>query len=305
MLKTKAVLGLMVLLAVSIGAQAGVIFDMGWDLDQTGRQTNSELTIDTTGTVGVDAYDGWFSGNENTVTVVDGATANSPSGTNVVDFTTDIVNPAKNMGAVVLRDARVYGDLIDLYGGRTAESPDTPSPYMQIGATDEWTIEAMFSCTNDGSRGAIIANNGSSGLPEWWIRVRGDTDGAIQSYFEDGDGAVISAEHGSGYNDGEWYHLAVVFDRDDTTPTTVTVTNYINGVPLGSVTVENMDAVGDGTRDIEIGEFDGTGAVHFEGMMDRVAISNETLAPGSFVIPEPATLILLGLGSIATLRRKR
>ena len=44
---------------------------------------------------------------------------------------------------------------------------------------------------------------------------------------------------------------------------------------------------------------------NWQGEIDAWAISDEALAPGSFVIPEPATLLVLALGGIVLVRRNR
>jgi len=109
MLKSKVVLGLMVLLGMGVGfSHAGVIFDMGWDGDQLGVQAQGELTIDSSGTVGTNAWDGYFDGGMLTGTsmpvVLDGATAGTPSGTNALDL--------RNItGGVVLHQALSYSAL--------------------------------------------------------------------------------------------------------------------------------------------------------------------------------------------------
>ncbi len=304
MLKSKVVLGLMVLLGMGAGfSHAGVIFDMGWDGDQLGVQAQGELTIDSSGTVGTNAWDGYFDGGALTGTsmpvVLDGATAGTPSGTNALDL--------RNItGGVVLHQALSYSEIGDLYGGRTTASPDTPSPYFTLGETEEWTMEFVLNVTDGYSlRGGII-NDVLDTTQQWWVRIT--ATGGLEFMFQDAEGQRAFATHGSGLNDGLWHHIALAIDRLDDGNDNMTVTSYLDGEVLGSTTTvyvgNGVDVVGVGTRDIEIGTFGGRTDRQFDGMIDRIVISDELLAPGSFVIPEPATLILLGLGGVAFLRRR-
>lgn len=304
MFKAKVTIGLMAMLSIGVGfSQAGVIFDMGWDGDQLGVQAQDELTIDASGTIGTDAYDGYFDGGKVTGTsmpvILDGVTAGAPSGTNVLDL-------RSITGGVILHQALSYSTLGDLYGGRTAASPDTPSPYFTLGETEEWTMEFVLNVTQGYNlRGGIMTDVANT-TEQWWVRIT--TAGGLEFMFQDAEGQRCTGAHGSGLNDGQWHHIALTIDRLDDGNDNMTVTSYVDGTFYASTTTaytgNGVDLVGAGTRDIEIGTFGGRTDRQFNGMMDRIVISDEVLAPGSFVIPEPMTLVLLGLGGAAALRRR-
>jgi len=155
-------------------------------------------------------------------------------------------------------------------------------------------------------RGGII-NDVLDTTQQWWVRIT--ATGGLEFMFQDAEGQRAFATHGSGLNDGLWHHIALTIDRLDDGNDNMTVTSYLDGEVFGSTTTtyvgNGVDVVGVGTRDIEIGTFGGRTDRQFDGMIDRIVISDELLAPGSFVVPEPATLILLGLGGVAFLHRRR
>jgi hypothetical protein len=128
--------------------------------------------------------------------------------------------------------------------------------------------------------------------------VSGYTHEAISAY-----GAIVL---------GEWYHLAAVCDGS-------LLTLYVNGAvvaqtdltlsgsPDTSLAIGGGAPGGDnwpGTWSVGRGMWDGRHADRWFGLIDEVAISDVALAPGEFLIPEPATMLLLGLGSLISLRKR-
>ena len=99
---------------------------------------------------------------------------------------------------------------------------------------------------------------------------------------------------------GTWYHAAVVMDA-----VLNKTTLYIDGVPEASFfypnTWENILGI-DST--LHIGHAGPLAGRNFQGQLDAFSFDDTALGPGSFNIPEPATIMLLLAGG-ALLRRKR
>lgn len=282
---------LLLALSVSGVAQAGIVMDLDFEHLALGATGNGQFLADTSGN-NYHAFSGGGVGN--TGVAIAGATPGSVA----IDWT-------GVTGSAIQRLSRTYTG----HGVAGIADPTTSAAvHPTIGATESWTIEAMARI-NQGSTAtsSIVSANRGTNLPEWWIRV--ESSGIVRFLAEDegppqAQSLLASTDT---YNDGEWHHFAVVFDRDDTTPTTVDVSLYVDNLLVDSGTVTDMDVVGSPTDgDIEVGAFDGTTARALDGAVDRVVISDTTLAPASFLIPTPSAFSagILMLGGML-LRRKR
>ena len=110
---------------------------------------------------------------------------------------------------------------------------------------------------------------------------------------------------------GTWRHVAAVSDPTQEHPAPRTLI-YVDGVEINGhdARIENTNNV---SRVLSAGGFDDTTGNHFVAMIDELRIHNSYLSAAevlaSFqagpVIPEPATLGLLGLGSLLMLKRRR
>ena len=96
----------------------------------------------------------------------------------------------------------------------------------------------------------------------------------------------------------EWYHIAVVLDGSGVGDDVISL--YINGV------LEDSDAIYDGwgtwigvSSEFGLGSSLVASTRNYRGLMDAFSVDDTALAPGSFNIPEPATLALLAMGFIA------
>ena len=215
-------------------------------------------------------HHGFYSGGGGSVDV----TYLTPTGTAGADFIAD------GSGGVIIRDALAdggSGSPNPWYGA--GSTPVEPT----IGASDSWTIEAIINFRGTTGTESIIANNGTGS--EWWWRANG---GNLQFLFKDSGGG------------------------GDAISTTVSATHTVTGGALIGTTAftsANFDAIGNATRDIEIGQFDGTSTRDFDGLMDRVVISDSILGPGTFaaaIVPTPAALPAgLALMGVLAMRRRR
>ena len=210
-------------------------------------------------------HHGFYSGGSNSVHY----TEMTPSGTGGLDF-----SQTPGQGGVIIRDNLSDGGVGSpnswWAGGNTPVQP-------VMGAGESWTIEAVINFQGTGGTEAIIANNG--GGSEWWWRVTGgDT---LQCLFADANSSTGGISHNvPGGLDSDWHHVALVFDRG-----AGEVRSYYDYVLIGTTSFVPGDfgAIGNATRDLEIGQFDGTSNRDFDGQLDRLRISDEVLATTEFI----------------------
>ncbi len=184
--------------------------------------------------------------------------------------------------------------------------------YKGIGGSDPRTISLWVKTAVNQSAGTFFIGWGDTGLGS---RVRydfgldvGDTD---QMRLELNSGAATSAT-GTTIIDDAWHHLASTWDG-------TTMTFYLDGSAYGAwsdskgvatVLTEDM-VIGTGIRQAFGGN---TTARWTNGLIDDVQIYDTALEatdiaalyanPGS-VVPEPTTLMLIGSGALALIRRKK
>ena len=121
-------------------------------------------------------------------------------------------------------------------------------------------------------------------------------------------GAAIRSSHGSvqtvtypemGYN--EWHHYAITVSSDY-------FLFYIDGVEVDRVENRQLGDYTVGIDEVSIGKADfGSHTRFFNGAIDDVRIYDEALSAEavSALVPEPATVLLVGFGGVGMLLRKR
>ena len=246
--------------------EGGVVLDFTFD-HLAANHVEGEKIQDATRAedVGGNRHHGFYSGGANSVHY----TEMTPSGMGGLDF-----SQTPGQGGVIIRDNLSDGGAGSPNawwgGGNTPLQP-------VIGAGESWTIEAVINFQGTGGTEAIIANNG--GGSEWWWRVTGgDT---LQCLFADSNSSTGGISHNvPGGLDSDWHHVALVFDRG-----AGEVRSYYDYVLIGttSFTPGDFGAIGNATRDLEIGQFDGTSSRDFDGQMDQLRISDEVLLPEEFI----------------------
>ena len=287
-MKTVKEIAILSVLATGISSGA-IIFDMTFDhlagTADGAKLSDGQRTEDSSGS----RHHGFFSGGAQSIH----HTTSTISGTSGVDF-----SQTAGPGGIIVRDNLADGGV----GSPNAwwGAGNTPAAQPTIGAGVSWTIESVININSQSDTGAIISNNG--GGSEWWWRVTGG--GTLQALFADADTTTGAISHAvPGGFDSDWHHVALIFDR-----TAGEVRTYYDYSLIGTTAFTPADygAIGNATRDLEIGQFDGTSARDFDGMMDQIRISDTVLATSEFIqIPEPATGSLLLLGGAMAGRRRR
>lgn len=186
-----------------------------------------------------------------------------------------------------------------------------------------FTIEAIGKLSSIDNVATIIGRDGqdiggnvdTASRAPLYLSVRdwfgaGQQKAAIE--FTDVMGNTHSVTSNQVFDLNTWYHIAAVSDGS-------TLTLYINGVSVGTAdltaSLDSSLAIGtgsgadweSGTWTLARGLWAGGHGDRWFGNIDAAAISDEALAPENFVlmIPEPATMLLLGLGALTMLRKRK
>lgn len=153
---------------------------------------------------------------------------------------------------------------------------------------------------------AIVSwGNGSTTDQNWVMGLFTDGTIGVSTYSRHIKGLTSIA-------DGAWHHVAAVLPEGMTTVGQVQL--YVDGVLLTQQqTFSNYPShqINTSSGNVVIGGYnlDGVYRSFFDGNIDDVRIYDRTLSPDEvmqiYTIPEPCTLLLLGLGGLILRRRQR
>jgi hypothetical protein len=185
-----------------------------------------------------------------------------------------------------------------------------------------FTVEASFKATQDWSWAHTMVGRDGYGVnplvPQkapFYLSVRrfggaGSQVAAVE--YTDLGGITHEAISGLGLLQvGTWYNMAATADGSN-------LNLYLNNALVASTVLTGTSpdlrlaigtgAAGDnyaGTWTVGRGMWDAKHGDRWYGNIDEVRISDTALNPSEFLTPEPATMVLLGLGSLALIRRRK
>jgi hypothetical protein len=172
--------------------------------------------------------------------------------------------------------------------------------------TTAFTLEAAFMPTALDRFQAIVGKDGKptdSPLQTLVLKMRGDTN-ELQIEMYDAGGTIRGIRSQAALMADQWYYAAVVndgssmslyLDSNDGSGYVLQGTELVNGALFQNET----------SWSIGRGMFNNNPADWFIGLIDEVRLSNTALSPDQFLfVPEPASLMLLGIGGLWVLRRR-
>ncbi len=169
------------------------------------------------------------------------------------------------------------GGFVDTFANLKSISLDGSDEYVDIaddsslnfGASTDFTVSCWAKYTADGYMGLV--SKGVGGEDGGWEVVISNANGKLYGRIEQTGGASVSVESSLEYNDGNWHHFVVVYDRS------ALMTLYVDGSATGNT--GDISSIGDidTTHSLDIGR-QTSGANYFTGNLDGVAIWNSVLS---------------------------
>jgi len=141
--------------------------------------------------------------------------------------------------------------------------------------TRDWTVAAWVNTTASGMVATKMGFVGGSNPDGWVLSVSGNgTVGAVLHKSSVGTVNIFAGD-GATVNDGQWHHIAVVFNR------AANMVRYVDGSPTGtqsSLAFLNGQSL-DNTNQLRIGARDQSGdEIFFNGLIDEVRVYPRALS---------------------------
>ncbi|HOM61137.1 MAG TPA: LamG domain-containing protein [Anaerohalosphaeraceae bacterium] len=181
-------------------------------------------------------------------------------------------------------------------------------------APAQWTIECavkLVGGVSDKRWQTFIGRDGSAepGVDlESILYLQKTWDNYFRINFRTADGSRYIATSTLTMEEDRWYRIAAASDGS-------TLRLWVNGTPDSSAgwVLAAETPMGSGDNALALiganwtfgrGWYNNGFVDHINGYMDDIRLSDTALDPSAFLIPEPATMLLLGLGSLISLRKR-
>ena len=155
-----------------------------------------------------------------------------------------------------------------------AQSGGATGTGLDMGARD-WTVAAWIKTTASGMVVTKMGFVGGSNPDGWGVSV--SQNGTVGAVIHKSNGGIVNIFSGDGLkvNDGQWHHIAVVFNRAGS------MTRYVDGAASGTrYSLSSLSGQSiDNTRQVRIGARDQAGdEIYFNGMIDDVRVHSSALS---------------------------
>lgn len=172
-------------------------------------------------------------------------------------------------------------------------------------ANTTFSVCAWFQTTNLDS--VTIVSEGAYGNGGWHLGTQGNVYfGLKSSNYTDNAYSTITAN--SSYNNGQWHHVAAVVTTNTSHYAGNSALIYIDGMLVAAAEGPQNGILGymPSATNWSIGARDAATRSFFNGLIDDVRIYDSALSQSEItaLVPEPATMMLLGLGGLL-LRKRR
>jgi len=139
--------------------------------------------------------------------------------------------------------------------------------------TSDWTVSAWFKVPTVPSTNNILMKRDATPTTNPGYQLQVQSDGFIWQYFGDGSASRISKSTSPDrYDDNEWHHVAVTYDRD------VNVTIYVDYINSYSANISTQQGDASEGNDLSIGTNQAL-TNFFDGPIDEVRIYDRALLP--------------------------
>lgn len=153
---------------------------------------------------------------------------------------------------------------------------DGSSDYIDLDDALNFTTESItlsFWVNTTSTSSSMVLSRRKSGVAGYEFGI--DANGKVSFYIDDGTDNAYDTPNSSAVNDGDWYYISFVVDRDDDK-----VYRYIDGSNSGTNTsISSIDSLQQNVQHTLIGARwnDGTPGDYYNGNLANVAIWNRAL----------------------------